>query len=379
MEKKKGWFAFSLISTLRVSCFQQFPTILHLSYVSSNSQEEHSDEESLHDKDSNFSSPFLKRSELHKDLLYSWQYSSMTGVFGPPGSGKTTLIREFRKEMQGAMFIDVDFAQKGNNPFAILKNLTGVDIHKERVDDGSLVQQAVATKQPICVVIHNAHAQYHDVKFWQLFVKRMGFWNSTVRFILIAPCSCSFDKNGIIASLMYCQLRSSLLLTEPEATAFLNQPYPEGLRNDLKNRNIVNVIVDSCAGNLTALRTSIDLLHQRFDQTQSPSFATVLQFYFSDEATLAFHTCFSQLQNLEELHSHEELLRSSCVRYCYFPEGLVHKSPAIQHLLFCGILECSCMDHIKCISPLAVRYLLLALTKSIDLGTYLIRIGVRNG
>ncbi len=313
-------------------------------------------------KSTDISTPLFTRRELLEDLYNSWRRRSITGFFGPPGSGKTTLIREFQKDFRKAIFIHIDFAQKDKSPFDLLKHATGADLENKYVDGGSPVQQAITAQERICVVFHNAHAKYDEKYFWTMLIRQTEFIATNVHFIVSAPCSCSFCYGEVASSLTDFQLRSSLLLKEPEATAFLNQPYPQGLHNDLKDRNILNVLVDSCQGNLLALRTSVDLLNSQFDKIERPSFSEVLRYYLSDEVTLRFECCFGPLPKPAVLDEHRELLRLSCFCFAYIGCWDLNDVPSILQLVYCGILINKHGPYVQCASPLAARYLTLALT-----------------
>lgn len=282
-------------------------------------------------------------------------------MFGPPGSGKTTLIREFQKGFRKTVFVNLDFAQKDSSPFDMLKQSTGVDLERQRVDNGSLVHHAIISKQPICVAIHNAQEKYSEDYFWLLLIRNTCFLNRAVHFIVSAPISCNFSQSETCASLMDFQLRSSLLLNEPDSTMFLTQTYPHGLHNNLKDRNILNVVVDSCKGNLLALRSSIDLLNSHFANSTMPSFSEVLRFCLSDEAILHFQCCFGPLPNPADLKPYRELLLISFYSFIYIGSHDLNKVPTLEKLVYCGILENAHGPYVKCASPLAVRYLSLAL------------------
>ncbi len=225
----------------------------------------------------------------------------------------------------------------------------------------SLVHQAMSANTHICVIIVNAHIQYHNEQFWLMFVKYRGFLTGTVRFIVSASCSFRCMDIGINANLSDYEIGSSLLLDATAAKAVLDQVYPLGLREDLKNKNTMSVIVDSCAGNLTALRTSIDLLNKRFEDYNDPSFSDVLLYYLSKDVTREFHTCFGTLPYSAELLPHRELLGKFRLGMFYVSEQDFKNMPALQALLYCGILVSPFYDIYECASPLAVRYLNLTL------------------
>lgn len=282
-------------------------------------------------------------------------------VFGPPGSGKTTLLREFQSNNSVCPYLNVDFARRDGNAFDILKDATGLDFVNQHVIKNSPVHQAMSANKHICVIIVNAHVQYHNEQFWLMFVKYRGFLTGTVRFIVSASCSFRCMGIGMNANLSDYEIGSSLLLDATAARAVLDQAYPLGLREDLKNKNTMSVIVDSCAGNLTALRTSIDLLHKRFQNYNDPSFSDVLLYYLSKDAAREFHTCFGTLPHRAELLPHSELLGKFRLGMFFVSEQDFKKMPTVQALLHGGILVSPYYDIYECASPLAVRYLNLTL------------------
>ncbi len=70
----------------------------------------------------------LQRPTLHRALEISFRNQMISCVFGPPGAGKTILLREFQSNNSVCQYVKVDLARRDENAFDILKNATGLDL-----------------------------------------------------------------------------------------------------------------------------------------------------------------------------------------------------------------------------------------------------------
>lgn len=303
----------------------------------------------------------IQRDLLLEELHVQAAQNRHTVISSPAGTGKTSLLKLFQKKYSEYRYINVNFVSNLSAD-EILQEECGISVLKSTISDGGAVQRAIKDKvDKTFVVIDDAQEKYNDSTFWYRLVKVVAFLPASVHFIICAPRSLSVQLDNPV-DLAAFKFPASLLLSDTEAAAMLNLPYITGLRHDLKSPVIQRAIIIECAGNVGALRMSINGIHRRFAKS-TPTAVEVLQYYLSGDQTTLFARCFGNVPNTAGYFSNERLLVSMFSGPQDLPQG-GHPIDDLLRLEKCGIVQMSKLGTINYASPAAMRYVAMSLFPS---------------
>ena len=233
------------------------------------------------------SAPHLTRDSLITAISEKLRTTSVVVIAGPPGSGKSALLslytHQYCKYSTGT--IKLVTLLHDEDPRVTLLREANISLTDKTTPFDAAVDNLV--------VLDECQLHLADRGFWQSLLRDSSAWMPpTVRFLLSTTSSLnSLSDSPLIDSTAAMVSGDDLRLSDSEATALLELPYPHGLIAHLRDPAVVSTIVRASAGLVAAVRIFTNELNT-YHHSSKCSVEEAIMYLCSDRMTSSFARCF---------------------------------------------------------------------------------------
>jgi energy-coupling factor transporter ATP-binding protein EcfA2 len=287
--------------------------------------------------------PYMDRTTMLEKMEDGLRSNRFIIIVSPPGSGKTSLLQLFQKSLvYPDTSIYVSAAERRCCTWKDLLYEAGI-----RVDSNVHVPK----NGILYLILDDAHLTLSGSKDSWIWLYKSGLPKSVMVIISADHNLCkldSFEYGWPIYN------NEDLVLSDTDAMKFLTSEIelPESMRHHI----LMHVIIKQCAGQIGALRLSINELCRKFHGSEPTDFET-LEFYLSDELVQAIAPrLFGRVhENPLDQESKDVIIKQLLSGSVVFAPTIYNKKEKIMITLGrCGLFVGTHMGSFA--SPLARRY-----------------------
>ena len=277
---------------------------------------------------------FFPRSQVMERLTISVETNLFTIVSAPSATGKTSAVCNFlRISKYATVYVPL---LPEMSAFQSLANI-GIDLLSNKWSD--------SYDDSTIVILDDAQLRYAEGNFWKTLIKDLPVMYpnrvSRVRFIII--CTYLLSNAYNVSPVEFQSLsrieNEDLILTRDDSIKLLTSK-EIGLPFALHNySNLLELMVNECAGHIGALRISVDYLAEQLKLSPTASERAAVDWFFRMELLRRMERCFGGLGSMDCIPSEEvdtiliQLLAGQvCSCVSKFPSGIIH-------LQKCGVLR----------------------------------------